>query len=159
MKYFVFCLFLLAGLSSACEQGLTSDIPEKLSVEEIATIINADPNIERAYFLRRSIDEAYSLAILAGASLPSERDIEILGSTDEEALMEFFEKLNFPEPEKMAALYSEGNAFLPAFKANYAPLLTDLTEEEKVELIKLLPPSTKKVSAERAITELQKQEK
>ncbi|SER25287.1 hypothetical protein [Neolewinella agarilytica] len=159
MKYFVFYLCLLAGLLSGCEQGVTSDAPEKLSVEEIAAIVNADPKVERAYALRRSIDEAFSLAILAGASLPSESDLEILVSTDEEALKEFFEELNFPEPGKVAAWYAEGNAFLPFFKANYAPLLADLTEEEKIELIKLLPPTTKEISAERAISELQKQEK
>ncbi len=159
MRHLIFYLFLLTGLLYSCEQGLISSTPEKLSVEEIATIINADPNIERAYFLKRSIDEAYSLAMLAGASLPSEMDIDILGSTDEEALTAYFKKLNFPEPEKVAAWYAEGNAFLPAFKVNYAPLLTDLTKEEKAELIKLLPPSTKEVSAERAIAELQKQKK
>lgn len=153
-KVLLYCL-LLGGLTFACEQNDAVGQTEKLSPQELSQLLLADPDIIEAYSLEKQINDERSLAILDGSTLPDGPSTSILGeSTDKSALAEYLDSYGFLKAEKLGELYAKRNVLLPKFKVKYKPFYDQLSEEELIELGKLLPDTRSTISATEALDKL-----
>lgn len=144
----IFAAMMLQG----CEESLSNEAVETMTVTEIAALANSDENVALAFLLHRQITDARTEGVLSGATLPDGPGTSILAtSISVGELTTYLNDHDFKNAERLATLYTERNGLLEGFQIKYKAMVDKLSSVEKEELNELLPPTSGTITAEDAV--------